>query len=107
MFMGIVCILGNILIVFLVAFYTREKNQADESAQVNPDSTPAAEQTRNGNNGHHHNGNHHDPSRLMPDGEVIIMYPLASASLFHSAQQSIKRLFGVIGRGTTVAFHFA
>ncbi|ODM87820.1 Niemann-Pick C1 protein [Orchesella cincta] len=46
------------------------------------------------------NQSHHDQNRLLPDGEILAMYPMDSFSLFQSAQQSIKKLFCVVGKGS-------
>lgn len=96
MLMGILCMFGNILIAFFVILFSdAKKNSGDlvESNSTEDTHDPAP-------NGHNnHQTQHHDQNRLLPDGEVMAMYPLASTSLFHSLQQSIKKLFGVIGRG--------
>lgn len=104
--MAIICVFGNILIAFLVILFSDEgpgsQNGSCPTSLPNNTTDPTdTSASRNSNNTHHNgNTNHHDSNRLHPDGEVIIMYPLASTSLFHSAQKSIKKLFGVIGRGS-------
>jgi len=54
---------------------------------------------QNQSNNQNHHEQHIDQNRLLPDGEVLAMYPMDSFSLFQKAQLSIKKLFCIVGRG--------
>ncbi|CAL8142438.1 unnamed protein product [Orchesella dallaii] len=87
--MGILCVFGNVLIAFIVIMF------ADKAATYNVDQP--SEHSRSNNHSHHE---HYDQNRLLPDGEILAMYPMDSSTLFQSAQGSIKKLFRIVGQAS-------